>query len=373
MVYQCLRCMLGVTVLLLTNQLSSQTISHETSAGHEQLLAWLQSGDPRLAAWAATLARERNQNTFIALLPEWLKQSPLIRDYGYSPRAEDRRIYDAVLDALIRGNREQTVEPGVLRELGGNYPIQAFLLLARLPAEQQLPVLKEWFSVGELSREHSVLAKLAAMRLAQWQAPIPGFAALVLRDSEEQVTVALYASPNTLSGGWGMGSCGDSLARQPAPGWPVVYLPFAEEPPSPTGGNTLIALGDQAVTYRWVEENSPGGSCYGLAGLDQRTRHQIVAYWLGQSPSKMKWELSKSVAVVWTNRAGFDSTVGRLVEAEEESFGVIADRLLHAGLLSRDEAGWARPKLILRVVCHIKPCPVSGASITDEPPVSFVF
>jgi len=127
----------------------SQTITHETPATNEQLNAWLHSGDPRLVAWAATVARERKDNAFIATLPEWLRHSPVIRDYGYSPEPEDSRAYDAVLDALIRGNDQQTVEPNVLRELGRTYPLQAFLLTERLP------VLKEWFSIGMLSTQRS--------------------------------------------------------------------------------------------------------------------------------------------------------------------------------------------------------------------------
>ena len=133
----------------------SQTITHETPATNERLNAWLHSGDPRLVAWAATVARERKDNAFIATLPEWLRHSPVIRDYGYSPEPEDSRAYDAVLDALIRGNDQQTVEPNVLRELGRTYPLQAFLLTERLPADQQLPVLKEWFSIGMLSTQRS--------------------------------------------------------------------------------------------------------------------------------------------------------------------------------------------------------------------------
>jgi len=296
-----------------------------------------------------------------------------MRDYGYSPTREDARAYDAVLDALIRGNRDQTVEPSVLRELGRRYPIQAFVLLERLPSEQQLPVLKEWFSTYQLSREHSVLVKLAALRLAKSPTPISGFAAQILRGSEEQLTIEVYASSNGASGGWGTATCGDSLARSAAPGWPVVYLPIAEEWPSPTHANTLIAIGEKTVSYRWVEENSPGGSCNGLGGFDQNTRHAIVAYWLEQRESEMKWQLTNSVAVVWTGSADFDSAVGRLVRAEEDSFGSVSDRLLSSGLLSREEAAWTRPKLVLHIVCHLKPCPIRGASTQGEPPLSLSF
>ena len=153
----------------------------------------------------------------------------------------------------------------------------------------------------------------------------------------------------------------------------MVYLPIAEEWPSPAPGDTLIAIGEKTVNYRWVEENSPGGSCNGMGGFDQNTRHAIVAYWLGQPESEMKWKLAKSVAVVWTGSADFDSAVGRLVRAEEDSFGSVSDRLLSSGLLSKEEAAWARPKLVLHIVCHLKPCPIRGASTQDEPPLPLSF
>ena len=80
--------------------LQSQEITHDTPASEAQLQAWLQSGDPRLISWAATLARERHDVTFIARLPDWLHQSSLITNYGYAPNRVDRRAYAAVPDAI---------------------------------------------------------------------------------------------------------------------------------------------------------------------------------------------------------------------------------------------------------------------------------
>jgi hypothetical protein len=111
-----------------------------------------------------------------------------------------------------------------------------------------------------------------------------------------------------------------------------------------------------------MEENSPGGSCYGLQGLDQRNLHKIVAHWLGQTQSTMKWQMAMSVPVVWTTRAAFDAALGRLLEREEEDFGSVTERLVQSGLLSEEEAAWARPKLSVRIVCHIDPCPIRGVS-----------
>lgn len=273
-----------------------------------------------------------------------------------------------MLDALIRGTDQQSIEPDVLRELGRTYPIQAFLLLERLSYDQQLPVLKEWFAVSDLGIQRSGLAELAAMRLAQWSTPVPGFAARVVSGSEEQFTVELRATATEDEGVGGVaGTCGDSLSRPPNIGWPVVYWPFTEEALNSKTDTTLISLDDDRVSYRWVEENSPGGSCYALRGLDQHTRHKIVAHWLGKTQNEMKWQLAKSITVVWTNRASFDLTFGQLLEQEEGNFGSETDHLIQSGLLTKDEAAWARPKLVVRLVCHIDPCPIRGASKDHEP------
>jgi len=315
-------------------------------------------------AWAATLARERQEAQFISLLPDWLKQSPLIRDYGYSPNRIDSRAYDAVLDALIRGGSQPVVEASVVRELGRTYPIQAFMLIDRLPADEQLPVLKEWFSLSEASPTRSGLAHLAAMRLAQWPSPVPGFAARILAAAEEQLTVDI---PSTDSYGYGSTSCGDSFSLTPTAGWPAVYFPFVEEGNDQAKDATLIALDDDRITYRWVEENSPGGTCRGLRRLDNDARHAIVAHWLKQQPKLMRWQEAKTVPIVWTNRHAFDTTLGRLVENEQANFAAMATYLVKAGLLSSEEASWARPKVVVRVVCDITPCPLRGASKEQQP------
>ncbi len=63
------------------------------------------------------------------------------------------------------------------------------------------------------------------MRLAQWPAPIPGFAARIVSESEEQFTVELRATTTEGDAVGGTGACGDSISRPPAPSWPVVYRP----------------------------------------------------------------------------------------------------------------------------------------------------
>ena len=362
--------LLSACLIWLAPPLSSQTITHETAATNEQLTAWLHSGDPRLIAWAATLARERKDTTFIALLPDWLEQSRLIRDYGYSPAQEDSRAYDAVLDALIRGSDQQTVEPNVLSELGRNYPIEAFLLLERLSPDQELPVLKEWFSTSDLDMQYAALAELAAMRLAQWPTAVPGFAARILNESEEHLTIELRARADEHDVASGTNSCGDTLARAPTPGWPVVYLAVAEQSLNSKSDTTLLTLDDDRVSYRWVPENSRGGSCAFLQPLNLRTRYEIVAHWLRKTPQATSWRLENQVTVVWTTTAAFEAAVGRATEQEQANFTSIVEFLLQSGLLSTNEAAWVRPKLTISVVCHIKPCPIPGAATEHAPLIS---
>jgi hypothetical protein len=347
-------------------ELHAQEISHNTPTSEAQLQDWLESGNPRLIAWAATLARERQDTVFIARLSDWLHRSELITDYGYAPNQKDRRAYDAVLDALIRGDENTEVDPLDLESLARVFPAQAFVLVNRLSSDKQLPVLKEWFSVANLSIAHSGIAHLAAMRLAQWPTPVPGFAARILTQSEEQLTIVLQSSQNRLSG-VGTGGCGDSMARQPEPGWPVVYLPMVEEGPNSFSGIPLIALDDDRVSYRWVEENSPGGSCAGLTGLDQVARHRILAHWLGVRESAMAWPVKTSETIVWSNKKAFEATLGSIVNKQQDAFFATVNALTRQGFLSRDEAKYARPNLNVRLMCNIDPCPIVNAA-TGHPP-----
>ena len=346
--------------------LHTQEISHSAPASEAQLQEWLESGNPKLISWAATLARERHDAAFIARLPDWLHRSALITDSEYAPNRRDRRAYDAVLDALIRGDDTAEVEFLDLQELTRVFPAQAFLLVNRLPADKQLAILKEWFSLANLSNTRSGISHLAAMRLAQWPTPVPGFAARILTESEEQLTIILQ-SRQTKFFGVGTGGCGDSMAQQPEPGWPVVYTPTIEEGPNSLSGQPLITLDDDRVSYRWVEENSPGGSCAGLTGLDQAARHQILAHWLGVRESAMGWHADMSATIVWSTQKAFEAALGDIVSKQQDAFSATVEALAQRGLLSKSEASYSRPKLVVRLMCNISPCPIAN-SATRQPP-----
>ena len=366
--HRCLLSMLTACILWTGRvDLRAQEITHDTPASEAQLQAWLESGDPRLISWAATLARERHDAAFISRLPDWLHRSSLITDYDYAPKREDRRAYDAVLDALIRGDEHTEVNLLDLEDVARTFPSQAFLLVDRLPADKQLAILKEWFSLADLSITASGTAHLAAMRLAQWPIPVPGFAARILTLSEEQLTVVLQSKRTRLFGVGMSGGCGDALPRRPDPGWPVVYIPLVEEGPNSLSDLPLVALYEDRVSYRWVEENSPGGSCAGLTELDQTARHRILAHWLKRRAGTLSWRTETSATIVWTNRKAYDVALGRIVNRQQEAFSATARALAQLGLLSGSEAKYARPKLTVRVVCSIEPCPIANVA-TAQPP-----
>lgn len=348
---------------------SAQTITHETPATPGQLSVWLHSGDPRLVAWAATLARERKESAVIAELPGWLKQSSLLHDYGYVPARPEDRAYQAVLDALIRGGSRPAVDAKTLLPVGRVYPVQAFVLLDRLPADEQLSVLKSWFRYASRMSEYGEIARFASMRLAQWPAPVPQFAALLLSETQEQLTVNIVRRPDSgFLAGLG-GACGDSLGLPVSPGWPVVYFPVAEQEAT-AASVPLIALDGHSISYRWVSENVGWGSCSGSGVLDQQARWRVIAHWLktGKEASA-----SKDVELTWTGEAAFQRELGRVVAREEVGFGAIVQQLLRDGLLTKDEAAWARPQLHLQVVCRVTPCPVRGAATGNVPSPLLIF
>lgn len=346
------------------SSLSAQTITHDSPADTEQLSSWLHSNDPRLVAWAATLARERRQSAVIAQLPSWLKDSRVARDYGYAPDRQESRVYDAVLDALIRGGSDAKVEYLTLNALSRVYPIQAFLLLDRLPKDEQLSMLREWFRSSRLGTQYPQLARLAALRLAQWPVPVPGFAARILVEAEEQLTIQVWAAGVSGMRG-GTGACGDSLGFPLEPGWPEVYIPVAEDGAQSPTDVSLIALAGEHVDYRWIQENGGWGSCTGFRGLDQRTRQHILEYWLQKSYPTLEFQASRDVSLHFTTALAFHRDLARTIEHEQANFSAIAQVLVHKGLLTREESTWARPQLNLRIVCHTA-CPIPAA--TKEPP-----
>jgi hypothetical protein len=147
----------------------------------------------------------------------------------------------------------------------------------------------------------------------------------------------------------------------------VVYVPLIEEGPNSLSGLPVIALDDDHVSYRWVDENSPGGSCAGLTAFDQTARHRILAHWLHSGEGKLAWQTETNATIVWSNRKAYDAEIGRIVSKQEEAFSATAKALFQLGLLSSPEVKYARPKLTIRVVCDIRPCPMANIPTEQTP------
>jgi hypothetical protein len=153
-------------------------INAETPVNSDILHQWLNSGDPRLIAWAADSARRTHDANAIAEMPTLLENgsiSVVANDYKF--RTEERKAILAILDTLIQEN--VPVPTGAISAVAKSFPPQAVILSARLPLSDSRSTLEEW--AVRLRGTDEVEARVASMILAS--DPDPNFVATVVVSS----------------------------------------------------------------------------------------------------------------------------------------------------------------------------------------------
>jgi hypothetical protein len=160
-----------------------RVITPETPVSSPELQQWLHSSDPRLVAWGAYFAREKDDEQLLAVVLDELKRRVSAYNLG-GPSNPDTApsAVSALLDTLIQ--RNIAVPEDTISDLKSSFPAQAAILVSRLPIVTATPLLMRWYEEGQ--RESSYrLDRIAAMLLSK--APPPHFAATVLAASEEQL------------------------------------------------------------------------------------------------------------------------------------------------------------------------------------------
>lgn len=345
------------------SQAQEPLVSQDTPVNSTILHQWLHSGDPRLIAWAADFARRNHDEQLLGDMPGLLER------WRAEPAQHPAMV--AMLDALIQDDFQVSVRD--IQTIVLSFPAQAVILIGRHPLSESRITLEEWArgTTGDFWSAQ-MLARVASMMLAKDPESsrtslgfeTVSFVAGVVASSENHLNISISAAQSGVGGGVGSGSCGDSVGRSAAPGWPDVYFYYLEEHYQRGKGNEdvsnpiLVDLdGDQIVSRR-LKEGQGWGSCFGVEPLDPSTRHQLIAYWLGVHDHDMAWHVVDSVTIVWTNESAYKRQLGTIVESQRRKLRDTVDQLKARGLLNEDEASRIMPKLVVTIQCDIKPCPL---------------
>lgn len=324
----------------------SAVINLDSKPATDEMLQWLESGDPRLTAWAAYfVGRSGDQE----VLPELVIR---VEHWEAPPKdAPDRgrqfKAMNAMLDAVIQQNASLSAD-GVLA-ISDLFPAQAAILTNRLEEQDRLRVLTNWY--GERSAPDSdpwsdqsrrTLARVAAMMLVKH--PPPGFAAAVVNEAEVHLQTTIH-NPGDLTFGVGNSSCcGIFGVPDTDTDLPPVFMYQLGEYPLPVDDLILVSAGGATVSYRrskWVG----GSACSQVRPLDGETRLELIAEMLGVSVNDVGWKAKEYLDVSVETGRELGGKIQQLVAAQEAKLNQTVQTLAQRGVLSEEEAQRSRPRL----------------------------
>jgi hypothetical protein len=310
-------------------------IGVDTKASSTQIRSWLASDDPRLVAWGAYFAGKNQDATALPSMIEFVdawKPPESATDAEANLR---KPAMTEVLDALIQENAQVPAES--LAGIANEFPEQAAILAARLPIADATPLLQTWYA-KRADDTHPLLARIAAMLLSK--SPLPGFAASVLAEAHEQYYVTIVDPGVGFGFGGGYGCC-VSLVGKPPTGWPLLFSYALGENSVDPNAMLLVEAGGDRISYVRTQR-SP---CRSVEGLDDRTRHALLAEMLGIDKDAMSWKPWQRDTYAWEGPGGYLLYLGELVEREETHLRDTVSGLADKGLLTPQEGATLRPSL----------------------------
>jgi len=337
-------------------------ITPDTSVDSATLHQWLHSKNPRLIAWAATFARRNHDATIVAEMPKWLENWPMPSRYDDAtwPAGQNRALTArpvlAVLDTLIQENAHVPIP--AINAIATSFPTQAAILISRLPLSESRNMLDLWMLWGDpisIRLSAMLFAKDPSQSAVHWGRDGEfGFVAGILADAEAEVriTVAADSALRPLTGG---ATCGDWGGSKVAPGWPEVFAYALVENDPHANGPLVVDVGGDRMATRRYPENSGGGICSYPESLNARTRHRLIAYWLGIKPQEMAWQPVEPFTIRWMGNAAYQQQLGKILESERQKLSATVDSLREKGVLT---GPGAPPKLVVTIQCEITPCPL---------------
>lgn len=373
-----------LAVLTMAGALSAQqpVITPETPVNTSILHQWLHSGDPRLVAWAADFAGRTHDAQILAEIPAVLERWTIPPYTEDEREAAQRRAGMALLDVLIQENAK--VPLSAIRAVAQSLPAEALVLISRLPLSESRSTLESW-TWGQAS----TLTRPAFMMLAN--EPKPELVAKVVSQAEAEVQVSLSSSSSGYIGVFGLAAPSHGLpeVREVSSGWPQVYAYGIEENGLRENGigsldgeriaygvnehdfrensSVIVNLDGDCISFRRFKENRPLAARHRVEGLDSRTRHLLIAHWLGIKPKEMQWYPVERFSIKWTDQQVYEQQLGAIVASEGEKLRVTAQALRQKGLLPKPVVAtamrWSEeppgPRLVVTITCDMTPCPLN--------------
>ncbi len=261
--------LLSITILALvaTGIAQDDQITVNSNVSANQIKAWLEGSDSRLAAWGAYFASKtddaNNFDAYVTIMARRMARwNPSRMETRYA-----RLAMSEILDALVEKN--ERVPVASLTSIMSAFPTETLILAARLPVEDAAPFLQDWYderiplqtSIQSGYRIQAPFAYVAAMLLAK--APPPGFAASVLADSGERLSLwvadGMYQKFHWTDGG--TAACKDAdQVIDPSPlqlqyevsKWPPLFYYQLQSDSSPYEGTLLVDVGGERISYRRI-------------------------------------------------------------------------------------------------------------------------
>jgi len=332
-----------------------EAVTTETQASSAEVQRWLAAEDPRLVAWGAYFAGKSGDEARATEMLRLVERWPGRTDRDSTGPWESAMSMTAILDAFLE--MHEAVPADGLVKVAREFPVQAAVLVTRLPAAEATPVLLDWYresgNIGQDGALDGDLVRVAAMMLVK--APPPGFAASMLEGMEVRLQVWVTDPGKWLSGGSTGGSaCGDGEMGKPPEGWPPLYeYGWEENAPnrksSAPADPVLVEAGGDRITYRRRLAYEGFSSCYGVRMLNAETRRHLVAEMAGVGPDGLGWNMQNQASVGWRDAAQFQRNFYAVVNAEEGKLRATVDGLVARGAMTKAEAKSSRPRLSVMV------------------------
>jgi hypothetical protein len=319
-------------------------ITVKTDAPPGEVMGWLRSGDPRLVAWGASFARTCSNHAAMDAMAThavaWDAQEPA----GPDGSSGETLAMQEMLDALIVC-RERVSVAGI-RSVAASFPVQAAILVSRMPVTEATPLLLEWYE-GRHEKRQGVLPRVAAMLLSK--APPEGFAASVVSESEAQMSVTATSPEMGMGfGGSFMSGCGSGGLAAPAADWPPIYS-YALVENAETHDPLLVRSGGDRVNFQRFDRSTGSKSCGMMKQLDTFERVHLIAEMVGVGPAQIPWAQDSHPSIVWESEEQFKGALLALIRDEEAQMQATMDALCERGAMTRDEANLVRPRLAVSI------------------------
>jgi hypothetical protein len=345
-----------------------------TSSPDASLLrVWLNGSDPRKIAIAASLAGSRTDAVLLDVLPAILARHSI-------PQSGDgRQATEVVLDTVIQ--HHIPVPLHVLESIAESYPAQAAVLITRLPFAETVPTLLRWYGRGDANSTYlpvaaghangillarvavSILASDPKATLAAEPRGMADFVGNLVNASQLDLDVEIFY-PNEVHGGmpggtWSCSGYADAdQAQVVEAGWPPVYAYRLQEVYSAPQPDAISIPGREGLIVRRIPEDLPGPGCFRIRPLDQYMRHQVIASLLDLKPREMAWQPVEMPGIAWTDQASYETQLGAITNSAFRRLRATTHALEQRGLLTHREAGVSTPRVVVRIICRVNPCPI---------------